>query len=98
MANIRRGARAGSGSWARAGRITSSSGRDRATPAPRRNVRRETGRRVEAKAAVFMGRPSLGLEQLALDDGKDEGAETVSAGGGVVEDALHLRPVAEPDR
>src|SRR5262245_1462821 len=68
-ANIRRGGFASAlASLANAGRIASRSGSDRATPAPRRKLRRESGCREEVFVVIVAGLRCLLLgKDLALD-------------------------------
>ena len=105
MPNIRRGT-GPSAARANGARIDSRNGSASATPAPRRNRRREIGRRVEANGAADVGpvcvvhRRSFLLvpEQLALHDRVDDAAHAVLAGLRRVEDLLDLVPVGEPHR
>src|SRR4051794_14069527 len=102
MASIRRGGaprRPGStrplAAGANAGVMASSQGSASATPAPRRNVRRASGRfcaKYGPAIGTLRGR-SFRQEQLALHDLVYQRPDAVPGAGGAVQDALDGRPV-----
>src|SRR5947209_6449035 len=104
MQNIRRGT--GPAARANGASIDSRNGSANATPAPRRNLRREIGRRLDANGAanvgqvceVIIGSPLFVPEQLALHDGVNQAPHAVSACLYRVEDLFDLGPVGEPYR
>src|SRR5882762_787914 len=88
------------------GSIESSSGSESTMPAPRRNWRRDTARRVATKEpgccgvtdGFFMGRRLFVEEEITPDDLANQAAHAVVAGARVLENFLDRRAVAETHR
>src|SRR3954468_8199967 len=93
---IRRGGRALAWAHMTAGVMASSSGSPRATPAPRRKVRRESDRFVIT--FHLCDERLLRLKNGTLHHFLDQALQARVVAAGPAEDRLDVRPVGEADR